>query len=59
MNRNAHYFSLIHAIIKPYFTARRRKFGFIHPTAFVRLPTIIKERAKALTINAFALSGRH
>lgn len=42
MNRNTHFFSLIHAIVKPYFSARRSKFGFIHPTAFVRLPTIIK-----------------
>ena len=35
-------YSLVHAIIKPYFTAQRRKLGYIHPTSFVRLPTIIK-----------------
>lgn len=42
MNKNSHFSSLIHAIIKPYFSARRSKFGYIHPTAFVRLPTIVK-----------------
>lgn len=42
MNSKSHFYSLLHAIVKPYFTARRSKFGFIHPTAFVRLPTIVK-----------------
>lgn len=42
MFRHSHLYSLIHSIIKSYFSSRRRKFGYIHPTAFVRLPTIIK-----------------
>lgn len=42
MFRNSLLFSLIHAVVMPYFTARRSKFGYIHPTAFVRLPTVIK-----------------
>lgn len=42
MFRHSHLYSLIHSIIKSYFTSRRSKFGYIHPTAFVRLPTIIK-----------------
>ena len=42
MLRNSQFFSLIYAIIKPYFSTRRSKFGFIHPSAFVRLPTIVK-----------------
>lgn len=42
MLKKSHFSSLLHAIVKPYFSARRSKFGFIHPTAFVRLPTIVK-----------------
>lgn len=42
MFRHSHLYSLIHSMIKSYFTSRRSKFGYIHPTAFVRLPTIIK-----------------
>lgn len=42
MIRSSLFYSLIHAIIKPYFSARRSKFGYIHSSAFVRLPTIIK-----------------
>lgn len=40
--RNSTLFSVIHGFVKGYFSCRRSKFGYIHPTAFVRLPTIIK-----------------
>lgn len=42
MIRNTMIFSFFLAIYKSYFSVRRKKFGYIHPTAFVRLPTIIK-----------------
>lgn len=42
MLRTTFFFSLVHGLIKPYFSARRKNFGYIHPTAFVRLPSIIK-----------------
>lgn len=54
MNRNSHFFSLIHSIIGPYFSSRRSKFGFIHPTAFVRLPTIVKGAE-----NVYMYEGTH
>ncbi len=40
--RNSHLFSFLHSFYQRYFSVKRRKFGYIHPTAFVRLPTIIK-----------------
>lgn len=65
MFRNSMLFSLIQAIIKPYFSNRRSKFGYIHKSAFVRYPTIIKgienvylyERAHILS-NSLILSTR-
>lgn len=40
--KNSTLFSILLSIYKGYFTNARRKFGYIHPTAFVRLPAIIK-----------------
>ena len=40
--RNSQLFSFLHSFNQRYFSVKRRKFGYIHPTAFVRLPTIIK-----------------
>ncbi len=42
MIRNSMFFSVLLAIYKSFFAIRRRKFGYIDKTAFVRLPTIIK-----------------
>ena len=42
MIRNSMFFSFLLAVYKSYFSIKRKKFGYIHPTAFVRLPTIIK-----------------
>ena len=54
MIRNSMFFSLSQAIYRFCFGIRRSKFGFIHPTAFVRLPTIIKG-----TQNVFMYEGTH
>lgn len=40
--RNSNCVSIIDSIRKNYFSTRRKKFGYIDETAFVRLPTIIK-----------------
>lgn len=40
--RHSTFFSICLFIVKSLFSAKRNKFGFIHPSAFVRLPTIIK-----------------
>lgn len=40
--RNSLLFSCVLSFYRRYFANRRSKFGYIHPTAFVRLPTIIK-----------------
>jgi acetyltransferase-like isoleucine patch superfamily enzyme len=40
--RNSLIYSILLSFYRSYFANRRSKFGFMHPTAFVRLPTIIK-----------------
>ena len=40
--KNSLIYSVLLSIYRGYFANRRSKFGYIHPTAFVRLPTIIK-----------------
>lgn len=40
--RNSQTFSIFQSFYKRFLSVRRRKFGFIHPTSFVRLPAIIK-----------------
>lgn len=40
--RNSTLFSIALGVWRGYFANRRGKFGYIHPTAFVRLPSIIK-----------------
>lgn len=40
--KNSTFISVLHGFIKGYFSCSRSKFGYIHPSAFVRLPTIIK-----------------
>lgn len=42
MIKNTLAYSILHSFYQGYFANRRNRFGFIHPTAFVRLPTIIK-----------------
>ena len=40
--KNSLVYSMIISLYRGYFANRRSKFGYIHPTAFVRLPAIIK-----------------
>lgn len=40
--RNSNFASVLQGIVRSFFSARRKKFGYIHKSAFVRLPTIIK-----------------
>jgi len=40
--KNSLIYSILLSVYRGYFANRRNKFGYIHPTAFVRLPTIIK-----------------
>lgn len=40
--KNSLVYSMMLSLYRGYFANRRSKFGYIHPTAFVRLPTIIK-----------------
>lgn len=40
--KNSLIYSVLLSIYRGYFANRRSKFGYIHPTAFVRLPTIVK-----------------
>lgn len=42
MIKNSQIYSILLSIYRCYFANRRSRFGYIHPTAFVRLPTIIK-----------------
>lgn len=42
MIRNSLLYSIVQGIFKSYFSNNRSKYGYIHPTAFVRLPTIVK-----------------
>lgn len=52
--RNSTTFSICLAFYKRYFYNRRGKFGYIHPTAFVRLPALIKGRE-----NVFLYENTH
>ena len=40
--RNSNIFSILLSIVKAYFSTRKKRFGYIDSSAFVRLPTIIK-----------------
>ena len=42
MIKNSLLYSILLSLYRNYLANRRCKFGYIHPTAFVRLPTIIK-----------------
>ena len=42
MIKNSWLYSFALSLYRNYFANRRSKFGYIHPTAFVRLPAIIK-----------------
>lgn len=42
MIKNSLLYSILLSLYRNYLANRRNKFGYIHPTAFVRLPTIIK-----------------
>ena len=56
--KNSTIFGIVLSFYKNYFQSRRSKFGFIHPTAFVRYPIIIKGIENVyLNENASILSG--
>ena len=56
--KNSTLFGIVLSFYKNYFQSRRSKFGFIHPTAFVRYPIIIKGIENVyLNENASILSG--